>query len=408
MNPVLLIGIIIVSGFALGELAGMMRLPRVTGYVLAGILLNPDLTGLVPGDFVTHTDPVTHLALAFIAFSIGGELLYRRIRSRGRAILCVGVMAAEATVVITAGGVIALLPVVFGDAGWIGTYIPLAVILGALASPTDPTATLAVIHENDASGKVTDTVVGVAAFDDALAIVNFSIAVAAARALTMHEGFSLASSIGEPLLSIFGGIAIGAAFGFFFNIVYRLIRGQGEGVMIVPVLGLLGLAYGGARLLGLDELLAPMTMGAVVVNFNEDHEKVMDLIERYTEELIFVLFFALSGMHLKFGALAGSALLTAVFIVLRAAGKVLGGMAGAKIAGEIASVGRLSAGSLLPQGGIVIGLALLVNQDPAFSAFGDSILSIVIGATLVNELLGPVAADYCLRKAGDIRVENNQ
>ena len=127
------------------------------------------------------------------------------------------------------------------------------------------------------------------------------------------------------------------------------------------------------------------------------------MLERYTEELIFVLFFTISGMHLKFSALLTSYVLVLLFVVFRTTGKFLGTMAGAQLAQSSAVIKKYVAGGLIPQGGIVIGLALMIKQIQAFDALSDIIISVIVGATIIHELIGPVASKIALRRAGDIR-----
>ena len=257
-------------------------------------------------------------------------------------------------------------------------------------------------HEFKAKGPVSSTVLGVAAFDDVFGIINYSLAVAVARILLAHAGFSPATAVSGPALAIAGGILTGVAFGGIFNLAGRFMKRDTEGALIVLVFALLALCFGTAHRLKFDELLATMSMGVVVVNFNPNQERIFGMLERYTEELVFVLFFTLSGMQLNFEALRGSLVFVAVFVILRALGKTAGTALGAAIGQAPAKVRKYTALGLLPQGGIVIGLALMIKANPAFASIADSVVGIVIGATVIHELIGPVAAEIALTRAGEI------
>lgn len=409
MSAVLAVGVVILCGFVCGEVARKIGLPKVTGFIIAGILLNPSLVHIVPEDFAAHTDLVTNIALAFITFSVGGTLYYRRVRKLGRSILAITFCEAEFAFVVTAAGLLVLAPLIVGGTGnsWTGTFIPLALLLGCLASPTDPSATLAVTHEYKAKGAVTSTILGVTAFDDVLGIVNFSVATAIAYILVTHEGLSIASSIVHPLGSILGAVLCGTIFGLIFNAVTYLIRRETEGALIVVVLAMLALTFGLARWVGADELLATMSMGAIVVNYNTRRQKIFRMLERYTEELIFVLFFTLSGMQLDFAALANNLLLVLFLVFFRGIGKTLGAVTGATLSSAPAKVKRYVAGGLIPQGGIVVGLALLMKQEPAFSHISSIVISVVIGATVIHELIGPVVSKVAIKAAGEIPQANH-
>jgi CBS domain-containing protein len=162
------------------------------------------------------------------------------------------------------------------------------------------------------------------------------------------------------------------------------------------------LCFSLAHLVGCDELLATMAMGCVVANFNPHQNEFFEMIEHYIEELIFVLFFTLSGMYFNFHSLSSSYIFIILFVLFRCAGKLSGARIGATLAKAPENVRRFTGLGLLPQGGIVIGLALVVKGNPAFADISDSIINIVIGATIIHELLGPVAVKIGLQKAGEI------
>jgi len=404
MPTVLIVGIIVLCGFVAGEVAKKIGLPKVTGFIIAGVILNPDLSHLLPKDFTNHTDLITNIALAFITFSVGGTLSFGKIKKLGKSILTITLFEAEFAFLVSVTGLLLLSPLIVGgdNASWLGTFLPLALLLGCLASPTDPSATLAVTHQYKAKGPVTSTILGVTAFDDVLGIINFSLATAVAGVLVTHQGFSITSSVVEPVGAILGTLLCGLATGLIFNGITYLIRRETEGALIVVVLGMLAVTFGLARLAGADELLATMTMGVVVVNFNSRRDKIFQLLERYTEELIFVLFFTLSGMQLDFSALTSNILLVATLVLFRAIGKTVGAVTGATLAKAEGSVKRYVAGGLIPQGGIVVGLALLMKQDPTFSEIADIVISVVIGATVVHELIGPIVSKMAIKAAGEI------
>jgi len=404
MESILVVGIVVVSGFLVGEVMRRIGFPKVTGYILAGLLLNPSLTGLISPGFPEHTDPVTNIALSFITFSVGGTLLWGKLRKLGKRILCITVLEGEMAFLTIVGGFLAFAPfyIHVADATWAGVFIPLAVLIGSLGAPTDPSATLAVTHEYKAKGEVSETILGVAAFDDAMGVINYSVATAIASALVLHRGLNIQTSVLGPVIDIFGAIGLGAGFGLVLNGMTRLLREESEGLLIVLIIGLLSLCFGTASLLGLEELLATMAMGALVTNTNPIRDRIFTVLERYTEELVFVLFFTLSGMHLDFSALSQSYMLIVLFVIFRAAGKYLGTALGARASGSPASVRKYAAAGLIPQGGIVIGLALLIKQNEAFDPISGIIIGTVIGATVIHEIIGPLLAKWSLKRAGEI------
>jgi Kef-type K+ transport system membrane component KefB len=404
MDSTLVVGIIIFSGFICGEIARKCRLPKITGYIVAGILLDPELFHIIPKEFPEHTRLVTNTALSFITFSVGGTLMYARLKILGKSIVAITLFEAEFAMIAVGVGCM----VIFSffhfalSTQLVAMIIPLSLLLGALASPTDPSATLAVTHEYQARGDVSSTILAVAAFDDVLGIMNYSLAVALAQIFVTHESFSVYSSLISPAVMIAGGITCGIIFGLALNLVTSIVKKESEGGLIVSVFAMLVLCFGTANFFHIDELLATMTMGVIVVNYNPKQDIIFSILERYTEDLIFVLFFTLSGMHLRFSALFNAYLFVALFVVLRMSGKFAGTLFGASISHATPNVKKYAAFGLLPQGGIVIGLALIIRDNPAFAPISDTFLSIIIGTTVIHELMGPIVAKGALAKAGEI------
>ncbi|MDD5458669.1 MAG: cation:proton antiporter [Phycisphaerae bacterium] len=404
MSGLLLIGVIIALGFIGGKIAERIRLPKVTGFILMGVLLNPTLLGLTPKDFTQHTDVVINIALCFITFAVGGSLFYPKVKELGKTILYVTIFEGEFAFIATVGGLLAGFIFLGGaNEGWMKTFIPLSLLLGCLASPTDPSATLAVAHEFKAKGEVTSTVLGVAAFDDVLGIINYSIAIAIAGILVSQDQMRFSSVVLGPAVQIFGGILLGAATGFAFNIVGFLLKNEAEGALIVLILAMLCLCFGIAEFINVDELLAVMAMGAIVVNFNHRREKIFRVLERYTDELIFVLFFTLSGMHLNFSVLVKYLPIVILFVTFRTIGKIGGAATGAHLARADANIKKYAWRGLIPQGGIVVGLALIIKQNANFSQIADIIISVIIGTTIIHEIIGPILSESALKKAGEIK-----
>jgi len=404
MPSILIIGIIIFVGFLCGEVLKRMGLPKMTGYILGGVLLNPGLFKIVPYDFVDHTDLITNISLSFITFSVGGTLLISKIKKLGKTILSITFFEAELAFLMVFVGFLCLAPFLTNiqDATMLSTFIPLSLLIACLASPTDPSATLAVVHEYKAKGEVSSTIMGVAAFDDVLGIVNYSFATVVSIALITHQPLDMATSILNPGIMIGGAVILGITLGIAFNFFTNLFNKETEGALIVVIFALLFICFGLAKYLQFDELLATMSMGIIVVNFNRHSRKIFTMLERYTEEFIFVLFFTLSGMHLKFAVLPQAAILIFTFFILRTIGKVLGTYTGAVLSTASVKVRHYTAGGLIPQGGIVVGLALLMQQEAAFSDISELIMSVIIGATIIHEFVGPITAKIALKKAKEI------
>ncbi|MBU0571821.1 MAG: cation:proton antiporter [Candidatus Omnitrophica bacterium] len=407
MNAILFIGIIVFVGFIFGEIAEKIRLPKVAGYIVAGVLMDPEIWTFIPANFMRHADIVTNVALSFITFSIGGSIFYPHIKKLGKGIIYITLLEAEFAFLAIFFGFLLVTPFFAHIPGgkWAVTFIPLSLLIASLGAPTDPSATLAIKAQYHPKGEVISTMLSVAAFDDVLGIINYSIAVVIAQALVMQQRASVETTLLAPMLIITGSIVLGIVFGFLLNVITKFIRKETEGVFITVLFGLLAICFGLSTLTGADELLSTMVMGIVVVNFNPKREKIFSLLERYVDELIFVLFFTLSGMHMIFSIFLSTAVLSLFFLIFRFFGKFFGTALGATIAKSSPAVKKYTVGGLIPQGGIVIGLALMIKQNPAFSGIADIIISVIIGTTIINEFVGPITTKFALKRAGELSRE---
>ncbi len=403
MNSTLIFGIILAGGFLGGELARLIKLPKVTGFIIAGIILNPGITGVVPKGYTDNLDILTNASLSFITFSVGGTLLWSKIKTLGKSIIYITVLEAELAFLFVFLGVFALFFVSgpFVNSALITVMIPAALLLGSLAAPTDPSATLAVRREYNAKGRVMDTIMGVAAFDDVLGIINYSLATAVAVALVTHEPASLTNII-TPLYAIFGAVFLGGVFGAVLNFITGWVKKEGDSIWLVIIAGILLLTFGVSTVIKVDELLATMTVGVAVVNFNPRRDDIFRVLERYTDEIIFTLFFTISGLNLNFASLGSGYWLIGAFILSRFLGKASGVAIGGALSKAPEDVRKYVTGGLIPQGGIVIGLALMLTHNKVFANFSDLILNVTLGATVIHELTGPVIAKLSLKRAGEI------
>ena len=365
--------------------------------------MEPSFLGIVPEKFIENSNSISNFALCIITYAIGGSLQFSRLRKLGKTILCMTLLEAEIAFFMVFLGLLFALPLISQYAGVPikpEYYLPLALLAGALASPTDPTAALAVKEEYKAEGPVTTTILGIAAFDDATGIINFSIASAIGIMFLGKSSGGISSALIHPAVLISLSVLTGGVFGgFLLKIAERV---KDKGVLIVLIFGSLFACFGIAQMLGLDELLSTMVLGCVISNFAKDRDKFFISVRDYFEEIIFVIFFVLAGAHLNLMVLKNSLWIVVVFVILRALGKFIGTFLGGMISDAPAKVKKYTAFGLIPQGGIVVGLALLVRQDPKFSEISLFLLNIVLGTTVFHEFIGPLLAKRALKKAGEI------
>lgn len=401
MNTILTVGIILLVGYAVGHLFHHYRLPKVTGYILAGILLNPRLFQFIPKEFPNQMHALSEFCLAFITLEVGASLTLSKIKELGPSILSIAFFASLMPFLLV-GGALWIFLTISGYPMSVGMLIPFCIVIGSLSVPTDPSVTLSVMHEYKAKGEVADTVMGVSALDDALCILAYVFALAVASFLMGGGDVSFGSRMGEALKEIGLGLGIGVVAGALFNLLTRPLRLENEGVFIILILGAVALTYGLALHVKIDAMFSTLSLGIVIANFNSRRVTILKVMERYTEELIFLFFFTLSGMFLDFSVVGSALVMIFLYVVARSAGKYLGVALSSLVTHQSGNVRKHAAGGLIPQGGIVIGLALAVFANPEFAGFSELLLGVTMGATIIHEVIGPLVAKRALVAAGEI------
>ncbi|MBK1707329.1 cation:proton antiporter [Halochromatium glycolicum] len=384
--PILLtVGGIFLIGLCADFLGRHTFLPRVTLLLLAGILVGPEVLDLLP-DFTEQWFPVlTNLALAMIGFLIGQSIQPESLRRLGRRVLILATSKVALAALLVFVGLLLL-----------GVQLEAALLLAGIAPATAPAATFDVVHESQAEGEFTDTLLGIVAIDDGWGIILFSVL------LSIAEGVAGTSGAGGVLLSalweLFGALALGALLALpMAYLTGRVARGEPTQA---EALGFVLLCAGLALWAEVSYILACMTLGALVSSFAAHHKRPFRAIEGI-EWPYLILFFLLAGASLHLDALATIGLLGVVYILMRSAGLYLGAQLGGRISGAPPRLYNWIGIAVLPQAGVALGLALVAAQ--AFPSLEDIILPTVLGTTVVFELIGPVAARFALRKAGEAR-----
>lgn len=409
MEALLSLSVSLLAGLLLSRLAKKLKLPAVTAYLVAGILVGPYCLGRlgVSGlGFVSMANVKSYsiicdVALGFIAFSIGNEFRLNQLKKIGRQATIIGVFQAVITTIVVDIALIALhfaIPDVLS--------IEAAIVLGAIASATAPAATLMVVKQYKAKGPVTDMLLPVVALDDAVGLVIFAISFGVARA--MNSGtVNITSVILEPLLEVVLSLVLGAVMGFLFHICERFFHSNSKRLSVSIAFVLLTIALSKLTFnvsgvhIAFSSLLVCMMLGTVFCNICDFSEELMARADKWTAPL-FVLFFVLSGAELEmsvFGNLL-MVLVGIVYIIARSAGKYSGAYVSAKISGCDDNIVKYLGITLLPQAGVALGMAM---KSKEFGAIGEMVATITLFAVLIYELVGPMLTKIALTKAGDIQ-----
>ena len=399
-HPLMSLGVLLLAGYLLGRLARLVRLPSITGYILAGLLVSDSVAGLVSRDAVHDLTPITEVALAFIALTIGGEFQLTKLRRTGLKILVVTLF--EAVFAFAA---------VLGVMRLIGQPVEVALLLGAIAAATAPAATVIIVRELKARGEFVDYLFGVVAFDDVVSVLLFSggLSVVAPALLLAGVGESAAGTL-VGIAAGLGEIGLSALFGVGGALLIHFgtrTRAATEALLITLALLFIGTAL--VTVLHLSPLISNMCAGAVLINLSSRNRRVFEALEPLTPP-IFALFFILAGAELDIGVFAEATVIVIglVYLAVRFVGKFGGVTVGSLTVGAPRSVRRYLGYCLFPQAGVAIGLALTVQNtlgaadNPRAVEIGTLLVNVVLLSVFINELVGPLISRFGVTRGAEV------
>lgn len=408
MEILLSVAVALAAGLAMSRVVKPLKLPAVTGYLVAGILIGPFCLGLlginglgfVSEEAVSGLGLISDAALGFIAFAIGNEFRIKELKHIGRQAVVIGVFQA---VIATAFVDIALVALHFLIPDKLS--IAMAITLGAIASATAPAATLMVVRQYKAHGELTDLLLPIVALDDAVGLVIFSISFGIARALTNGQ-FDVLSIVVEPLAEIIMSLLLGLVMGLLFSFCERFFHSNSKrlslavtAVILTVALSQLEFSLGPVKI-GFSSLLVCMMLATVFCNICDFSPEIMDRTDKWTAPL-FILFFVISGAELDLSVMADLAVvgIGIVYIIFRSLGKYFGAGWSASFMKCSPRVRQNLGITLLPQAGVALGMASTVH---VLGPEGTIIRNIVLFGVLIYELVGPMLTKMALTRAGDI------
>lgn len=400
MDTILCLAVAMAIGLAFTRLAKLINLPNVTAYLVAGLAMHylVQLTGIENFD---NLDVINDVALGFIAFSIGSSFKLKHLKEIGKSVVVITVCQALFTVLVVDLALIGLS--MFGV-----LHVSTAICLGAIATATAPAATLMVVRQYKARGIVTDTLLPVVAFDDAIGLMVFAISLALAKTFAdSTKVVNVMDILVIPMIEIVASLGIGAILGTALAFAAKVFKSRANRISLCVVAVFAGVGMSNVIPgIELSDLLTCMAIGVMYVNINKESGAVMDIMDRWTAPL-FMLFFIISGSELDLSIVPAVGVVGIVYIVVRSLGKYFGARIGARIVNADKNVRHYLGLTLLPQAGVAIGMAQKVALTPELKAAGLStiIVTVTLCATLVYEIVGPLITKWALERAGEIVIE---
>jgi len=401
------LSVALLSGLLLSRLAKLVRLPAITAYLIAGVLVGPYILGSIgiTGLGISHAQIagfgiISDLALGFIAFSMGSEFRLPALKRIGKQATAIGIIQAVFTTILVDISLIAL-------HFYMPDRLPLsaAIVLGAVAAATAPAATLMVVRQYKAKGPVTDILLPVVALDDAVGLVVFAVSFGIAKSMSQAT-ISILAVVLEPLIEVLLSLLLGLIMGLLFTLCERYFHSRSKRmavsvtfVMLTVGLSSLKFQIGGIHI-AFSSLLACMMLGTVFCNICDFSEELMERADRWTAPIL-ILFFVISGAELELSVFANAAvvIIGIVYIASRSLGKYLGAGFSSRLVKCDANIVKYLGITLLPQAGVALGMAIKAGE---LGPDGAIVRNITLFAVLIYEIIGPYLTKVALIKAGDI------
>lgn len=398
MNQLASLGMILLVSLLAGHLVKFLRVPEVTGYILAGLVLGPSFLGWIAEDNIAGLAMFSEVALGLILFSIGSIFQFDRFRSIRRNVVRITLVDAA----LVSG-------LVFTAMMLLGQRWQVAAILAVVAIETAAASTLMVIREYNASGPMTENLTGVIAINNVLCLTVFSLLVSGIQIAdiwshtTAHSFALIYRPVYMIVWQLLGSAALGYLIGALLSSWAPKVVEHGE--TLILLIGSLLLCVGLAVWLELSTLVASLAIGATAANFSS-HSRRLSEVQSRTDPPFYAIFFVIAGANLHIGLLKTLGLIGVAYVVARAIGKALGAKLGTRGTDLPASAKQNLRLAMLSHAGLAIGLVL--SLEKRLPDIAPMVSTVVLAAILVYELIGPVSARLALMKSGEVQPRTDQ
>ena len=412
MSILLSVSVALLAGLLMTRLFKPFKLPDVTAYLIAGVLIGPYCIGALGIDgfgfssmqAVEALGLIAEVALGFIAFSIGSEFRLEELKKTGKQAFVIGIVQA-------------LVATLFVDLALLGVHfmmpdklsIAQLLVLGAIATATAPAATLMVVRQYKAKGPLTKLLLPIVALDDAVGLIVFAVSFGIAKTLLSGQ-VDLVSIIVNPLMEILCSLVLGAIMGWVLTQLEKMFHSNTNRlnmtiafVFLTVALSMLDFHIGQVHI-SFSSLLVCMMLGTVFCNICPLSHDLMERSDKWTSPLL-AIFFVISGAELELSVFLDVAIvgIGVVYIIFRCLGKYFGSLAGAKWTKCEPQICKYLGVTLFPQAGVALGMCSIVGNSAEFGEAGIIIRNITLFAVLIYELFGPLMTRQALMSAGEIK-----
>jgi len=389
MDELTSLGLILLLALLAGHLVKVVRIPEVTGYILAGIALGPSVLGWVTAENLVALEVLSEVALGLILFSVGSVFQFSRFRRLGRQFLYLTLTESVLAAVIVTVGVLA-----------VGHPWQVAALLGAIAIATAPASTLMVVRECDSEGPLTDNLLGIIAVNNLLCISVYTLVAATIDLGSGLGGGSIFDAVYRAIFPLVWQLAGSAALGYLVGLMLAGWSTQvtETGEILILLAGSILFCVGVAHLLDLSPLVASLAVGATMVNLAERSRALFDTLSG-TDPPFYAIFFVIAGADLDLALVPTMGVVGLVYVFGRAFGKFVGAVAGARWLDLEKNVQRFLGFGLMAQAGLAVGLTIAIEQR--YESFSPIVTTVVLAAVAVFEMVGPISTRFALVQAGE-------
>ena len=385
------LAVILFTGFLVTRLTKLLKLPNVTAYIVAGILLGPWVLGAVDPSITSHMSFISDIALSFIAFGVGRYFSIGTLKATGKKVFLITILES-----VLAGILVTLvIGFAFPAKGW-----SFALLLGAIATATAPASTMMTIRQYQAKGEFVNILLEVVSLDDAVCLICYTLAITIINS-TSSTGATNPMDIVMPIVWNLVFIAVGLLFGWIHSKLMSPKRSTDN--RLILTLAMLLTIDGACAIVGISPLMACMVFGATYINIKKD-QVLYTQMDAFAPPVM-CIFFVLSGMNMDFGEFAVVGLIGVIYFFVRIVGKYAGAWIGCRAYREEPKVRNYLGLALVPQAGVAIGLAVL-GQRMLPTEIGQEFYAIIICSSVLYEMIGPGLAKLALVKSGAISPEN--
>jgi Kef-type K+ transport system membrane component KefB len=392
MNPLASLGIILVFALVAGHLVKFLRIPEVTGYIVAGVVVGPSFLAWITPQNLESLGVFSEVALGLILFSIGSVFELSRFREIGRRAALITLIESLLTGTLVGGGMLIA-----------GQPWPVSALLGAISMETAAASTLMVMRECNSKGALTEILTGIIAINNICCLFCFSLAAALINLSSKshtHAGFgrALQESLFPLVWQLVGSAALGYLIGLILSAWASHVHEPGERLILMA--GTVLVCVGFAEWFELSPLIASLSVGATMVNLSGRSRHLFDTLSR-TDPPLYAIFFVIAGADLNLALLPALGVLGAVYVLGRAGAKFFGTRFAARLVRLPADIRRLLGFAMLSQAGLAIGLVLATNER--FPSLAPTVTTVVLASVAIFELVGPLGARFALDKSGEVR-----